>query len=730
MDNDDDDDRGQILVGNGGNPDDDAQEEEELFYQKACFLASLVLRIGKACGIEALRKNCRLFPVTSLEVAALCELPKSPLRLSISSKDAAAAASATLVDVSPSFLLQLQGSLRRLRTHKEVQVSPAGHHHHHHHHHQHGPHGCAAGTGAAGSPPPPLLVQNPPLLSGAAAAAALQGSDNNNKQKLSKPKHVPEFRDYVVEGEEGTGGYGTVYRVKRKGDGQLFAIKCPLEKTTLNYVNHEIRMLQRVGGKHCITRCEEVIHEEQGVAMEEDGGHTLINKRPNLVLQYIEHDKPEVLRKEITFEELQQYGFCLFTALAHLHKQGIVHRDVKPGNFLFSRKQRLGYLVDFNLAMVVSKSGRSRRGEVIRESSTATGKVLGKRPCKDTSESCLSKRQQTISRETMPPCERKHKLQQTAIIIPKVSVAEERQMLGDDNICKKSVAADSSSKAAVVLNSHAAPPPSGSQEAQLSSKPAICSRGACDGSAPNLMLGELAWMPQTVSVLKYAQYFNKNRSQSPVTTTATTSNPPASQRKRVAASQHKNQASTRVAAAAGVSLPKGPAKGGRQNLVRDGPCAGTKGYRAPEVLLKSNMQTTKLDIWSAGVSLLQLVAGKAPFPSSSSEQALKDIAKLRGTSDLHKLATVHGCKHKLPPGLQSLSHLPLTVKDWVSSNARRADMRDKLPNSLCDLIEKCLQVDPNNRIDATQALCHEFFSPCHLSSYHHDICQGLSNKCS
>lgn len=71
-------------------------------------------------------------------------------------------------------------------------------------------------------------------------------------------------------------------------------------------------------------------------------------------------------------------------------------------------------------------------------------------------------------------------------------------------------------------------------------------------------------MPQTVSVLKYAQYFNKNRSQSPVTTTATTSNPPASQRKRVAASQHKNQASTRVAAAAaaaGVSLPKGPAKG-------------------------------------------------------------------------------------------------------------------------------------------------------------------------
>jgi hypothetical protein len=84
-------------------------------------------------------------------------------------------------------------------------------------------------------------VQNPHLLSRAATAAAFQGSDNNNKQvggggfffhlllkfstastqssflpfsspsvlsckqKLSKPKHVPEFRDYVVEGEEATG---------------------------------------------------------------------------------------------------------------------------------------------------------------------------------------------------------------------------------------------------------------------------------------------------------------------------------------------------------------------------------------------------------------------------------------------------------------------------------------------------------------------------------------------
>lgn len=131
------------------------------------------------------------------------------------------------------------------------------------------------------------------------------------------------------------------------------------------------------------------------------------------VLEHVEHDRPEVetlmlslmfifpfigysywsifcwifllslqnLRKEIGLFDLRWYGFCLFKALASLHKQvwlnacylsqlltcvchqlildiwyfcfqGIVHRDVKPGNFLFSRKLAKGYLIDFNLANV------------------------------------------------------------------------------------------------------------------------------------------------------------------------------------------------------------------------------------------------------------------------------------------------------------------------------------------------------------------------------------------
>lgn len=62
-----------------------------------------------------------------------------------------------------------------------------------------------------------------------------------------------------------------------------------------------------------------------------------------LILEHFDHDRPQILRREISIVQLQWYGYCLLKALASLHKQGIVCRDVKPGNFLFSCKMNKGY---------------------------------------------------------------------------------------------------------------------------------------------------------------------------------------------------------------------------------------------------------------------------------------------------------------------------------------------------------------------------------------------------
>ena len=47
--------------------------------------------------------------------------------------------------------------------------------------------------------------------------------------------------------------------------------------------------------------------------------------------------------------------------------------------------------------------------------------------------------------------------------------------------------------------------------------------------------------------------------------------------------------------------------------------AGTRGFRAPEVLFKCTQQSTKIDIWSVGVILLTLLARRFPFFNSADD---------------------------------------------------------------------------------------------------------------
>ncbi|MGE0712623.1 MAG: protein kinase [Planctomycetota bacterium] len=165
------------------------------------------------------------------------------------------------------------------------------------------------------------------------------------------------FGDFVTVSRLGEGAMGQVYRARKTGDpgpaGYVVKLFVPPEDAQeLERIRREGALLLRLDHPN-VVRCH-------GAGKEGEQHYLVLEYVAGATLQQVMEQ-----RRRIPWEGASRAMLQLAAALAAVHEQGIVHRDVKPHNVLVARDGTLK-LCDFGLAKdAEAVQVRSRAGMIL-----------------------------------------------------------------------------------------------------------------------------------------------------------------------------------------------------------------------------------------------------------------------------------------------------------------------------------------------------------------------------
>ncbi|KAL9556567.1 hypothetical protein MBANPS3_001795 [Mucor bainieri] len=365
---------------------------------------------------------------------------------------------------------------------------------------------------------------------------------------------------------------------------EFVALKRVYDTSSPRRIANEIRILKQLKGSKCISPLITAFRQQDQVFV---------------VMPYIQHDefKPSFQKMELI--DIKYYMRSLFTALQQLHRFKILHRDVKPSNFLYNIRKRAGYLIDFGLAE---------------------------------SEEDVMKLDQQVKE---------------AVKMSKFSVYPQNDNNGNS---------------------------SGSSSSS-------------NNNSSSIHAGKQGPAKMTSSSSVLAALTNK--------TTSAHTNSNASSATTPSASRNTYRGF------------KGVYKNDPRLTIRANR-AGTRGFRAPEILLRVTHQTCAIDIWAAGVILLCFLTNTYPFFLSNDEaDALIELGQIYGSEKMQECARVNN-RH-----IDTNINLPKVKVSWlqliqVLNKEKMQTWPQKDLDDAVALLRSAMELDPHKRITAEQALKMNF----------------------
>ncbi len=156
------------------------------------------------------------------------------------------------------------------------------------------------------------------------------------------------FGPYEIVGALGAGGMGEVYEAKDTRLGRRVAIKVLSPHLS---TNESLRQRFEREAKSISSLAHPYICALHDVG--EEGGHHY------LVMEYLDGESlaERLTRGPLKTNEVVKYGAQIAEALGAAHRNGVVHRDLKPGNVMLTESG--AKLLDFGLAKAVAEVGEA-----------------------------------------------------------------------------------------------------------------------------------------------------------------------------------------------------------------------------------------------------------------------------------------------------------------------------------------------------------------------------------